>query len=276
LVVELKKEEYSIAKNLFSGLHFQINCLAVLNNDAKGRIWVNNKEDPQSGLLVDSIYVMYSAGNPYSVNFNKDIVKIINNEIFPASQADSDTPNEWYMSYDDPAWQYILEVEFEKNNPTPIELYHFIFSENKIKNWREEIPDQYSLHQVDSYFLKQDNLKNHNHIANWINRSWKSLDDFLNRGFCFYITFNDSEIVSWAISDWATEDKIEMGITTMEGYRQKGLATLVTAAAADYCTKEKNELRWFCATHNIPSWKTAEKVGFIKFKEYFILCGDFK
>jgi RimJ/RimL family protein N-acetyltransferase len=66
-----------------------------------------------------------------------------------------------------------------------------------------------------------------------------------------------------------------MGITTIEEYRQKGFATLVTAAAADYCIKEKKDLRWFCAAQNIPSWKTAEKVGFVRFKEYTVLCGDF-
>jgi RimJ/RimL family protein N-acetyltransferase len=128
---------------------------------------------------------------------------------------------------------------------------------------------------VDDEFLSKTYLRNHEHIATWIYKRWETPKDFFERGFCFCLVKRDKEIVSWAMSDWSTENYILMGCTTDENHREQGYATIVISAAAEYCMSKSIDLRWFCAVNNIASRETAETVGFEKIREQEIIIGEF-
>jgi hypothetical protein len=76
-------------------------------------------------------------------------------------------------------------------------------------------------------------------------------------------------MVSWCITDCVSGNQCEVGIHTAEKFRKRGLATITVAATVDYCLSNGfTSVGWHCGDDNIGSWKTAEKVGFEKTKDY--------
>ena len=226
-------------------------------------------------MLIDNIWVIYLLGDPSNTQFNVQAGKIIRNHVFPHLLADKEVHKEWILDYFSEGWKSKVETELKLSNWVEVELWHFKLGELRQLNWREQIPGNFEVKHVDKEFLAKTDLKNHSSIASWIYKRWKDEQDFFKRGFCFCLVKDGKEIVSWAMSDWSTENYIIMGIDTDENYREQGFAAIVTSAAAEYCKTKEIDLRWFCTAQNIGSWKTAEKVGFQKIKAQTIIIGGF-
>ena len=276
MIIELKKEQYGKIKSLLTDIDIQINCLGVINRDIKGQIWVDNVSNPQTAMMIDNIWVIYLLGDPNNKQFNIEAGEIIRNYIFPNQIADKEVHREWIIDYFLEEWKAKIDTELKLTNWFEVELWHYKLGELKQFNWRDQIKGGYEVIQVNGEFLAKTYLKNHSNITNWIYQRWKNEQDFFERGFCFCLVKNDKKIVSWAMSDWSTQNYIIMGIETDENYREQGFAAIVTYAAAEYCRSKMIDLRWFCSGQNIGSWKTAEKVGFQKIKEQKIIIGEFK
>jgi GNAT superfamily N-acetyltransferase len=90
---------------------------------------------------------------------------------------------------------------------------------------------------------------------------WNSADDFLENGIGFSVFYKD-RLASTAYSSFIHDDKLELGIETMEEFRGKGFAKHACAALIDYSLKNKYEPVWACRLENIGSYKLALKLGF--------------
>ena len=275
LIFELKKDQYHKVLKLLSQVDIQINCLGVINQDIDGKIWVDNVSNPKTAMLIDNIWVIYLLGSSENQEFNIEAGKIIRNYIFPRKIADVDVDREWVLNYYSDSWISKIESELKLVNWFHVDIWHYKHADLKYSSWREQIPEGYKVEKVDEEFLSRTYLKNHEKITNWIYQRWKTPLDYFNRGFCFCLIKEDKEIVSRARADWSTENYILMHIITDESYLRQGYATIVTAAAAEYCKQKDIDLRWFCVSDNIASWKTAEKVGFQKIGEQRIIIGEF-
>ncbi len=62
--------------------------------------------------------------------------------------------------------------------------------------------------------------------------------------------------------------KREIGVHTVEGYRQRGLATAVGAAFIGDCLAQGWEPCWECFSDNLASCRTAERLGFCDPADY--------
>ena len=275
MITELKKTQYNIVREFITDIDIQINCLGVINQDIKGKIWVDNISNPKTAMMIDNIWVIYLLGDPNNKQFNIQAGKIIKDYIFPNQIADKDVHREWIIDFYSEEWKSKIDSELKLSNWFEVELWHFKLCKLNQMKWKEQIPSNFELKQVDEEFLSKTHLKNHSSITSWIYKRWKSTEDFFERGFCFCLVEEDKEIASWAMSDWSTQNYVIMGINTDEKYRKRGFATIVTAASAEYCKSKNIDLRWFCNSQNIGSWKTAEKVGFRKIKEQIIIIGEF-
>ena len=63
--------------------------------------------------------------------------------------------------------------------------------------------------------------------------SWNDSEDFHNNWIGFSLIWKD-EIVSTAFSAFIQENKLELGIETLEGHEGKGDASLVCSSLIDY------------------------------------------
>jgi GNAT superfamily N-acetyltransferase len=90
---------------------------------------------------------------------------------------------------------------------------------------------------------------------------WKSADDFLENGVGFSL-FYKGELASTAYSSFIHDNKLELGIETVEKLRGKGFAEYTCSALIDYCIENNYEPVWACRLENIGSYKLAQKIGF--------------
>lgn len=90
---------------------------------------------------------------------------------------------------------------------------------------------------------------------------WDSADDFTQKGKGFTLLHN-GEIASTAYSAFVHEDKLEIGIETVEKYRGFGFAELTCCRLIDYCLKSELIPVWSCRFENRASYKLAHKIGF--------------
>ena len=80
---------------------------------------------------------------------------------------------------------------------------------------------------------------------------------------------HEQQVVSWSIADCVSGERCEIGIHTLPEYRRQGLATITAAAAVDFAFSHGFKVvGWHCDDDNVGSWKTAEKVGFFKERDY--------
>ena len=281
MIIELTTENFRKAKYFFKDVYFNLNSLAVINGDNDGRIWVDSLDNPKTGMIVDNEWSIYVTGDHTNKEFNREASQIIREEIFPVAEqhalklSPEYNNGEWIIYYPREEWLEAIEQDFGIRDIIPLRRNHYIFQKEKIPNWREKILPDYRMQRVDEEFLKNNHLENFNVIEEWIATTWRSTEDFLSKGFAFCLVKNEKIIISWGIADWVTGNQAEMGIGTDEKYRRRGFASLVTAAAAEYCKKNGIELGWHCSEHNTGSWKTAEKVGFKKERDYTAALGCF-
>lgn len=90
---------------------------------------------------------------------------------------------------------------------------------------------------------------------------WNNSNDFINRGMGFTLKEN-GEIAATAYSAFVLDDKLEIGIETVEQYRGKGYAEKVCVKLIDYCLEKNLEPIWSCKLENQASFRLAQKLGF--------------
>ena len=101
---------------------------------------------------------------------------------------------------------------------------------------------------ADSTLISEDHVRNFN-----------SPEDFVGRGLGFCV-LEGERIVSGASSYAICNQGIEVQVNTHPEYRQRGLATAVSAALLVYCLEHGIEARWDAG--NPRSVKLAERLGY--------------
>jgi GNAT superfamily N-acetyltransferase len=90
---------------------------------------------------------------------------------------------------------------------------------------------------------------------------WNDVESFLNYGVGYSLIY-ENKLVSTAYSAFIHDNKLELGIETIEAYRGKGFALYTCSALIDYCIDNYYEPIWSCRLENSGSYKLAQKLGF--------------
>ena len=90
---------------------------------------------------------------------------------------------------------------------------------------------------------------------------WNDAESFFNQGVGFSLIY-DNTLASTAYSAFIQDNKLELGIETIEICRGKGFAQIVCSALIDYCIENGYEPVWSCRLENTGSFNLAQKLGF--------------
>lgn len=82
------------------------------------------------------------------------------------------------------------------------------------------------------------------------------------------VVLHEGRIVCEAATGAPTHGRIEVGVTTAEAHRRRGLAEAACARLIQMCEAEGYATWWDCAKQNIPSIRLAQKLGYINEREY--------
>lgn len=157
-----------------------------------------------------------------------------------------------------------IQKYFELKDDVIIEK-RYLFEYSEDRELREtSLPVGYELKEIDKQLLKE--------ISGGIIPSlfWKNENDFLAKGKGYCITFGN-EIASWAFSAAVSTKEIDIGIETNPKFKHQGLGMMVAKRMIQYIIEQAKEPVWACHCKNVASKKMAEKMGFIKTSECFVI-----
>lgn len=266
MIFELNKSESEKVRPLFKKLDYNLIISAVIEGTSPGRIYVDDIINPKTAFLC-SVEGYYLAGHTDNDLFNNSLNRLIVERIFAGHTIRKDE-TDISVGFHPESWRDKMEVIFRGRSPLEALRRHYVCSELKAVDWRDQIPKGFSIQRVGERLLREVGLKIPDHVTEWMEINWGSIEDFMQKGFGFCM-LHGKEVVSWCIADCVSGNACEIGIHTRPDYRRRGLATLTAAATVDYCLSHGFMLvGWHCDEYNLGSRGVAEKVGFVKERNY--------
>jgi RimJ/RimL family protein N-acetyltransferase len=214
----------------------------------------------------------YLAGSPDNEGFNAGLYRLFEEQIYP--QAREAGRSMFVLYYEPSRWEESVPVILAGKDPMqdPREVY--VFRELR-KDWRALIPPGFAVRQVDRKLLEE-GLAHSEQLAEEMLSEAPSVEAFLRGHFGFCLVGED-EIVGWCLSEYNWQDRCEVGLETVEGYRRRGVATITASALAEYALEQGvTHIGWHCWASNVASGATALRAGFEKEREYRVYFAWFE
>lgn len=264
---ELKPHQFARVRSLFQGFDYSLSIHAAIEGNNPGRIFVDHVDRPCTALAltVEGYLLAGDDGNPET---NSALSRLLEETIFSGEVY---VNGDWSMSLavHPETWEDRLPGLIPTHEAEKIERYHYLCRTLKFA-WRDRVPEGYTVRRVDRALLQDTQVVFADVVREWLDVEdmWWTLDNLLSQAFS-YAVLSESEVVSWCTPDCVAGDRIDVGIITHPAHRRKGLASVAVAATVEHCLSHGfSAVGWHCNADNVGSWKTAEKVGFERNREY--------
>lgn len=265
---QMSLEQYERVRPIVSGLAaYNASIPALLDGINPGRVFVDDIEQPTAAYL-ETVEGNHLAGDAGNTAFVEALNGYFRTYYFSHENAYI------FICMDSEAWD--KAAVFAPRTPATASRRHYVCEELVYQDWWENLPDGFSIRRIDDALLDDQTLDIPGHIRGWINNNWGSGEHYTRYGFGF-CTLHGTTVTSWSLADCATRGELkrcEIGIQTREEYRRRGLAAIAAAAAVEHALFNGfAQVGWHCDAENTGSWKTAEKVGFHKerdYRQYFV------
>lgn len=257
-MVELTPADFARALPLLAGIKQKVLPRAICDGFNPGRVFVDQRDNPEIALLWSPVGYYFLAGNPAQ---DKDLTEIswVLTEIFvPASQATGETG--FILIQSDPDWKEHLPMLLPGREVIEIYRRPFAFDPSQFvaqAHWRERIPEGFRIEPLNAALAEQVGI-----LA-----SWASVDNFLQNGLGFALLAGD-EIASACHSVFASHAHLEIDVHTDEKYQRRGFAVLAASAFIEACLKRGQRPNWECFWENDASTALAGKLGFSAEPDY--------
>ena len=100
--------------------------------------------------------------------------------------------------------------------------------------------------------------------------SWDSNEAFLDKGLG-YVTVDGDRVAAVAFSSAVSSDEIDIGVETDSDYQRRGLSAKLSLKMCKEIIAMGKKPVWAHAAANVASGKTAERAGFIKATENYVI-----
>lgn len=267
---ELERSDFEAVRSLVRQIPLACAVEATLDGTCPGRVWVNDAVAP-TAAVVDTPEGHYVVGEAQDAGFRQSLVEFVETTVSPGGRGEG-----WWWFYlrcPTEEWAEAMRevLPAERAVEKPREFY---VCEQVAIDWRAGLPAGFDLVRVDERFLRREDVANIEPIRRRARSNFGSSERFLEKGFAFCVV-HENAIVSDCSADNVSGQRCEVGVHTAEGYRRRGLATYVAAAAVDWALSNGIEaVGWHCLRYNEASGATARRVGFRKAEEYsaFLIC----
>lgn len=226
--------------------------LSIAENIQKGDIFTNSMKNYNNVLFWAYCGFAYLSGKADEC-FLEDIYELM------SDRTKLDSKRFLLITRD----EYIQEYFKAKHDVILEKRYLFKYSKNR-GIVEPILPVGYELKEIDNQLLEEISGK----IVPTL--FWQNVNDFLAKGKGYCITC-DNDIASWAFSAAISSREIDIGIETNPKYKQQGLGLIVAQKMIQYTIGQEKEPVWACHYKNIASKRMAEKLGFVKVSECFII-----
>lgn len=223
--------------------------LSITEGNQKGDIYVNSEGENKAVLFRHYCGFAFIQGE-YDDVFLGGIYDILSDNI---------NRQRFILLTDD---SYIADIFKGKQDITIEKRYFYEYGGDSVQ--KIDLSDNCQLKIIDKELLH--NIKGR--ITPYF--SWDNDEDFLTngRGYCLIC---DGEITAWAFSAAISNEEIDIGVEASEKFRGRGYATIVSKAMINHVIEQGKAPVWACHSENKGSSALAEKLGFIKTGEGFVI-----
>ena len=267
MLQELRPNQFGRARPLFRGFDYSLSIRAAVQGNNPGRIFVDDADCPRTGLAltVEGYLLAGDHGNPRT---NAALSRLIRDRIF-TGEVFVNGDQSVSLAVDPGTWEARLPELIPTHEVEKLERYHYLCCGVRF-DWRRHIPEEYTVRRLDRALWDDPAIFFADALRDWmdVEQVWWSVENFLAKGVSF-VVLRDAEVVAWCTPDCAAGDQIDVGVITDPAHRRRGLAAVVVGATVEHCLKHGfGAVGWHCDAGNVGSWRTAEKVGFERNREY--------
>lgn len=261
-MIPLEKKRFNILIEPLKRVTINISFAhSVAENCVSGKIYVDKWDDPKTFYIVHPYGLSLLLGDCDNNDFNNNFRDYaLNTHKIRKNQ-------EWMQAY--PAnWDKTLKGLFKN---------HMITSSENIDH-KEEMVEintrvNFKFNRVKYGDFKRNNAANlrifrtdeqtFRHMKGSVIplSFWDNPNEFAKKGVGFS-AFYENRLASTAFSACISDNKLEIGIETVDEFRGKGFAQYSCSRLIDYCIANNYEPVWSCKLENIGSYKLAQKLGF--------------
>ena len=265
MLYEIQSDQFEGIRPLFAGLRFQTFCTVVLAGLRPGRVFVDNREHPQTAFVSREDSWCFLTGKADNTAFNQTL----NRAIFERSVVPTTAPA-LLLTCDSEDWKDAMDTIFAPYSPVSMPRRHYVCHTTTF-DWRTYLPAGFTVQKMSNAVFSRSEL----HVPDEIRDIWEQWrenthPDFRDFGF---VAINE-DVAAPAIVSWTTVDAVvdgvgDAGLFTVDAYRRRGLAAATSGATLEYgFAHGLSEISWTCAEGNTGSIRTAEKLGFERQSDY--------
>jgi len=249
-MLQLRKDQYETL--LAPVLEVPFNMLmarSVLVDHVDGKVFVDSCEAPKSFYIVHPYGMTFLCGDSSNETFNQGLFDYI------AGYSYARERDEWLQAFPRD-WDVVLNHLVDKEMAALHSRLNFKLDAAKFhERYRQADKSQYEVVATPTDLLFE--------ISGRVvpKDYWKTPEQLNDMAKAFSVMI-DGKPVSTAFPSARHEDKLEIGIETVEKYRKMGFAEIICCALIEYCIKNGYEPIWACRLKNIGSYRLAEKLGF--------------
>jgi len=247
---ELQKDRYKIL--LESVMQVPFNMLmarSVLSDHVDGKVLVDSCESPKSFYIVHPYGMAFLCGDSNNETFNQDLFDYF------AGKSHTRERDEWLQAFPRD-WDLVLNPLVDGGMATLHSRLNFKLDEAKFyETYHQTDKSRYEIVPTPTDMLFE--------ISGRVvpKDYWKTPEQLTNMAAAFTVMV-DGKPVSTAFPSARHDDKLEIGIETVEEYHGKGLGYLACGALIAYCLENDLEPVWSCRLTNTASVNLCKKLGF--------------
>ena len=248
----LNPDEFALVAPLFRDVQLYAPVpYSVIEGNEPGTIFVDRHQEPTAALVCSHGGYYYLAGDPDNAQFSNSLEYLLFEEM-----GGMDSFHLFFFPSD---WEEKLKVILpDRATQRTMRSYDFNPTRFSHKNWRDKIPRGFCLKSIDEILRQKITIQVNpsiSHTQSWIDNNPISKE----LGFCL---LQGAEVVSICCSLIAGNGMRDISVATGEEFRDRGFATLVTAAFIDRCTAKGVTPVWHCSPENFASNALARTLGF--------------
>jgi RimJ/RimL family protein N-acetyltransferase len=270
-MIELKLHQFSKLIPLFSQTHYGGLAAGTLEGGHPGRVFVDNVEHPQVGLVCTKVGYYFLAGDHRCTDAIPSISQLVRDELAPQQIKHLHDP-QFLIFYDPAGWNEPLLQVFADLKPIIIHKKRMALGDRayeSMKNWRQQIPEGMHLLPVTTELIEK-----HPEEAKNIQLFWGSPKRFEEKSLGFWLLDGDG-IASSCEAVFIGAEEAEISISTSLEYRRRGLARITASAFIETCWERGLAPIWGCWPENQPSVALAHSLGFVDDQEQKIVFIEF-
>lgn len=261
------KDRYEAVRPLFEPLRYNLVVDSVIDGNTPAWVLADDAECPRTALIWNRQDALLLAGALQDPSVSAALRDVIAGEIVP----DARRRHIPQLSLHTEETAGLARTRRILADFEPERAIRRFYQPGRLQvDWRVQMPPGYAVRRMDPDLLENENLVNAGAVTGWVRSFWPSNAAFLGTGFGFAV-LHGSTLTSWCLTVYASGRQFELGLATVPGHRNRGLATLAAAVCVEHCFDQGMTPHWHCWEENRASIAVAEKVGFERPQRYEVL-----